>query len=316
LSLPFLGRAVVITGASSGIGEACARAFAAAGASLWIAARRGKRLEALADALAESPGGKPEVRVLDVRKPAAVEAFAQAAGPPEVLVNNAGLSRGLSPLHEGDLLDWEEMIDTNLKGLLLVNRAFLPGMVAAGKGHLIHMGSIAGREVYPGGNVYCATKHAVDALTRSLRLDLNGTGVRVSTVDPGFAAASGRCGGCCFVGGNPAVSCERGRNPSPPHGPGISHLGPQAGKGNLGIRKSLFLVENRGINPNSFTFSFIPNSYKLMVLKGFRACSCPVLGFLPGRGRIGDAACRFRRQAQPGLRGRGTHNSKLGEKHV
>ena len=186
MSLPFLGRAVVITGASSGIGEACARSFAAAGASLWIAARRGDRLEALADALAESPGGKPEVRVLDVRKPAAVEAFAQAAGPPEVLVNNAGLSRGLSPLHEGDLLDWEEMIDTNLKGLLLVNRAFLPGMVAAGKGHLIHMGSIAGREVYPGGNVYCATKHAVDALTRSLRLDLNGTGVRVSTVDPGL----------------------------------------------------------------------------------------------------------------------------------
>jgi len=104
----------------------------------------------------------------------------------EILVNNAGLSRGLDKLHEGKLQDWEEMIDTNVKGLLYVSRAVIPGMVARGRGTIINIGSIAGHEVYPGGNVYCATKFAVDALTRGLRYDLVDTPLRVCTVDPGL----------------------------------------------------------------------------------------------------------------------------------
>jgi NADP-dependent 3-hydroxy acid dehydrogenase YdfG len=103
-----------------------------------------------------------------------------------VLLNNAGLSRGLDKLHEGKLEDWEEMIDTNVKGLLYVSRSIIPGMVARGKGTIINLGSIAGHEVYPGGNVYCATKFAVDALTRGLRHDLVDTPIRVCTVDPGL----------------------------------------------------------------------------------------------------------------------------------
>jgi NADP-dependent 3-hydroxy acid dehydrogenase YdfG len=106
----------------------------------------------------------------------------------EVLINNAGLSRGLGKLHEGELDDWNEMIDTNVKGVLHVNRAVVPLLVARGRGIVIHLGSIAGRQVYPGGNVYCASKYAVRALTEGLRLDLLGTGVRVATVDPGLVA--------------------------------------------------------------------------------------------------------------------------------
>jgi serine 3-dehydrogenase len=104
----------------------------------------------------------------------------------DVLVNNAGLSRGLDPLHEGSIDDWDEMLDTNVKGLLYVTRAVLPDMVARGRGHVINIGSIAGHEVYPRGNVYCASKHAVDAITRGMRMDLLGTGVKVTTVDPGL----------------------------------------------------------------------------------------------------------------------------------
>jgi serine 3-dehydrogenase len=104
----------------------------------------------------------------------------------DILVNNAGLARGLAPVHEGSVDDWEEMIDTNLKGLLYVTRTVLPGMVERGTGHVINIGSIAGREAYPNGNVYCATKHAVTGLTRCLAIDTLGTGVRVSSVDPGL----------------------------------------------------------------------------------------------------------------------------------
>jgi 3-hydroxy acid dehydrogenase / malonic semialdehyde reductase len=104
----------------------------------------------------------------------------------DILLNNAGLSRGLSRLQEGDVQDWEEMIDTNVKGLLYVTRTVLPGMIQRGHGHVINLGSIAGHEVYPNGNVYCATKHAVDVLTRGMRLDLLGTPIRVSSVDPGM----------------------------------------------------------------------------------------------------------------------------------
>ncbi len=183
-------RIVFITGASSGIGAACARAFASEGARLLLAARRVERLRALEPELARR--GSPAVLALglDVRDAERVRREVDALPGPwrpiEILVNNAGLSRGLGPLHRGELRDWEEMIDTNLKGLLHVDRAVIPGMVARGSGAVIHVGSIAGRQVYPGGNVYCATKHAVRALTDGLRIDLLGSGVRVCSVDPGL----------------------------------------------------------------------------------------------------------------------------------
>lgn len=181
---------VFITGASAGIGEACAHAFAAAGARLLLAARRLERLTALQDELKEEFGTETHIIALDVRNAAAVrdavESLPQEWREIDVLVNNAGLSRGLDPVQRGDLNDWEEMIDTNVKGLLYVSRAVLPGMVERKKGHVINIGSIAGREVYPAGNVYCATKHAVRALTKGMQIDLNGTGVRVTGVDPGM----------------------------------------------------------------------------------------------------------------------------------
>ncbi len=186
------GNIVLITGASAGFGAACGRAFAEAGAHVILAARRTKRVEALASQLHTEFGVDTLPLTLDVAQSAQV---AQVLGNlPErwaamdILVNNAGLSRGFDKVHTGSIQDWEEMIDTNVKGLLYVTRAVLPGMVARGHGHVINIGSIAGHEVYPNGNVYCASKHAVEALTRAMRLDLNGTGVRVSEVDPGMAA--------------------------------------------------------------------------------------------------------------------------------
>ncbi|NOZ78921.1 MAG: SDR family NAD(P)-dependent oxidoreductase [Acidobacteria bacterium] len=184
------GKTVLITGASSGIGAACARAFAAAGARLILAARRGRRLEELANELGAAFGTDVLTSVLDVRERVTVGRWMRelpgAWQAISILVNNAGLARGVAPIHEGVIEDWDEMIDTNLKGLLYVTRAVLPGMVARGEGHIINIGSIAGREVYPGGNVYCATKHAVDGLSRAMGIDLLGTGVRVSSVDPGM----------------------------------------------------------------------------------------------------------------------------------
>ncbi len=181
---------VFITGASSGIGQACARAFAAQGARLILAARRRERLEALVAELWSAHSTATWIVTLDVRDRAAVERAIDSLPLEwqaiEVLVNNAGLSRGLDKLHEGNIEDWEEMIDTNLKGLLYVSRAVIPGMVQRGAGHIINLGSIAGREAYPGGNVYCATKAAVRALSQGLRMDLLGTPLRVSEVQPGM----------------------------------------------------------------------------------------------------------------------------------
>lgn len=181
---------VFITGASSGIGRSCARAFAREGARVIIAARRADRVKELAASMAAEFEVPVHSFALDVRDQPAVER-AVASLPPEwkavdILVNNAGLSRGLDKLHEGRLADWEEMIDTNVKGLLYVSRAVLPGMVERGRGHVVNIGSIAGHDIYPGGSVYCATKFAVNALSRGLRMDLVATPVRVSTVDPGL----------------------------------------------------------------------------------------------------------------------------------
>jgi len=183
-------KAVLITGASSGIGKSCARAFAETGARLILAARRLQRLEELAVELKHKPGEDILTLALDVRDQPAVERAVNGL-PAEwaaidVLVNNAGLSRGLDKLYEGKLDDWEEMIDANIKGLLYVSRAVIPGMVKRGRGHVINIGSIAGHEVYPGGNVYCATKFAVRALSKGMRIDLNGTPIRVSEVAPGM----------------------------------------------------------------------------------------------------------------------------------
>ncbi|MEW5796306.1 MAG: SDR family oxidoreductase [Candidatus Zixiibacteriota bacterium] len=177
---------VLVTGASSGIGRATAIRFSQAGTRVIVAARRDERLRELARAL-PNPS---HVLKLDVRDRNEVD-LAIAGLPPEwrdidILVNNAGLSRDLSKLHEGRPESWEEMIDTNIKGLLWVSRAVTPRMVARGRGHVINIGSIAGHEVYPGGNVYCASKFAVDALTKGLRMDLVDTPVRVTTVDPGM----------------------------------------------------------------------------------------------------------------------------------
>lgn len=183
------GQTVCVTGASSGIGAACVDSFAEAGARLLICARRSDRVHEKVASLRQA-GIDAHGFELDVRDRDAVAA-AFSGLPDEwqgmdILVNNAGLSRGLEPLQEGSLDDWDEMLETNVQGLLYVSRAVLPGMIERGSGHLINIGSIAGREVYPNGAVYCASKHAVGAITQGMRLDLNGTGVKVSTVDPGL----------------------------------------------------------------------------------------------------------------------------------
>lgn len=180
---------VVITGASSGIGAACAKEFATEGASLILAARRKEKLEAVAAELKAAYDSKIHLLELDVSDRTAVEkSFASLPEPwcnVDILVNNAGLSRGLEKLQSGDIQNWEEMIDTNVKGLLYVTRSLLPRMVERNQGHIINIGSIAGHQTYPGGNVYCATKAAVRALSAGLKMDLLGTPIRVSSVDPG-----------------------------------------------------------------------------------------------------------------------------------
>jgi 3-hydroxy acid dehydrogenase/malonic semialdehyde reductase len=181
---------VFVTGASSGIGRACALAFAREGAKLLLCARRKERLGELADQIRTLHRTDCHFFELDVRVQKDVETAINTLPQPwkaiDILVNNAGLSRGLDKLHEGNLADWEEMIDTNVKGLLYVSRVVIPGMVQRRSGHIVNIGSIAGHEVYPGGNVYCASKHAVDAITKGMQIDLVDTPVRVSSVDPGM----------------------------------------------------------------------------------------------------------------------------------
>ena len=181
---------VLITGASSGIGEACAKTFAKHGAKLLLCARRHDRLEKLAAELEEQYKTSTHTFKLDVRDYESVtKKFASL--PKEwqeidLLINNAGLAAGRDKFQDASFADWETMIDTNIKGLLYVTRAVLPYMLKRNAGHIINIGSIAGHEVYPSGNVYCATKAGVRALTRGLMMDLVDTNIRVSTIDPGM----------------------------------------------------------------------------------------------------------------------------------
>lgn len=183
-------RLALITGASAGIGEACAGRFAAEGWDLALWARRAERLEALAAHLQQDHAIEVQTASVDVRDRSAVLSAAsdliEGTRVPDLLLNNAGLAVGRDFLHEGSPDDWDRMIDTNLKGLLNVSRAILPGMVERGSGHVINIGSTAGHQVYPRGNVYNATKFGVKALTKGMNIDVAGTGVKVSSVDPGF----------------------------------------------------------------------------------------------------------------------------------
>jgi 3-hydroxy acid dehydrogenase / malonic semialdehyde reductase len=183
------GRLALITGASSGIGLACARRFAAEGANLVLWARRQDRLKTIASELGAG-GVTVRTASVDIRDRAAVmraaEALVKDGAIPDILLNNAGLAAGMAKIHEGNPEDWDLMIDTNVRGLLSVTRAFLPHMVARGRGHVVNIGSSAGHQVYPMGNVYNATKFAVRALNEAINVDLAGTPLRCSSVDPGY----------------------------------------------------------------------------------------------------------------------------------
>ncbi|MDR0422316.1 MAG: SDR family NAD(P)-dependent oxidoreductase [Proteiniphilum sp.] len=178
----------IITGATSGIGEATALKLAENGFDLIITGRRQEKLESLKERL-EKTGSRISALRFDVRSEAEVNAALGNLSPEwnaiDVLVNNAGLAAGLEPLQQGDSSDWNRMIDTNIKGMLYVTRSISPGMIARKRGHILNIGSVAGKEVYPGGNVYCATKHAVDALTKGMRFDLLPHGIKVTQICPG-----------------------------------------------------------------------------------------------------------------------------------
>jgi 3-hydroxy acid dehydrogenase/malonic semialdehyde reductase len=186
-----MNRTIFITGATSGFGEACARKFAANGDNLIITGRRKDRLTALKRELEEHTGVQVLPLEFDVQDRSAV--FAAVAGLPEawsridILINNAGLALGRDYFEDASLEDWETMIDTNVKGLLYVSKAVLPLMIPVGNGHIINLGSVAGKEVYEKGNAYCGSKFAVDAISRSMRIDLLRHGIKVTAIHPGAA---------------------------------------------------------------------------------------------------------------------------------
>lgn len=184
-----MAKIALITGATSGIGEACARVFAREKYDLIITGRRKDRLEKLATQLKEEHHVNVEVLSFDVRHRNQVVSSLESLDGQwrrvDVLVNNAGLSQGLEPIQNGSYDDWETMIDTNIKGLLYVTKIVSNWMISNGSGHIINLGSIAGKETYPNGNVYCATKSAVDALNRGMRLDLVPYNIKVSAIAPG-----------------------------------------------------------------------------------------------------------------------------------
>lgn len=178
-----------ITGATSGIGEATAKVLSEEGYKLVLCGRRTDRLEALQEALGKD-SDSIITRTFDVQyRDAVEEAFAslpEAWKQVDILINNAGNAHGLDAIHTGNVDDWEAMIDTNVKGLLYVSRVIIPQMFNKGAGHIINIGSIAGKEVYPQGNVYCASKYAVDALTQGMRIDLNAHNIKVTAINPGM----------------------------------------------------------------------------------------------------------------------------------
>jgi NADP-dependent 3-hydroxy acid dehydrogenase YdfG len=210
-------RIAVVTGASSGIGAATARGLAAVGFQVVAGARRTGRLQALAEEVGAT------ALALDVTDPASIEAFraavAERHGRADLLVNNAGLAAGLDPIAEGEDRDWQVMLDTNVLGLLRVTRAFLPLLRAAPHAHIVNLGSIAGFEVYPGGAGYTASKHAVRAVTGTLRLELNGEPIRITEIAPGmvetefsevrFGGDSGRAAGV-YAGVQPLTADDIG----------------------------------------------------------------------------------------------------------
>ena len=182
-------KTVVITGATAGIGEACAYIFAKNGYQLILTGRRQARLEKLAAALSSKYQSKILCLSFDVRNfeetQAALNSLPNDWSQIDILINNAGLAAGFGPIQDGDINDWNRMIDTNLKGLLHVSKCIIPLMIARNSGHIINIGSIAGKEVYLNGNVYCATKAAVDAITKGMRIDLLKYGIKVTQVAPG-----------------------------------------------------------------------------------------------------------------------------------
>lgn len=186
----FKNKIVFITGATSGIGRAAADLFAADGAKLLLCARRFEKLEQIKKEYEEKFKSEVYIFKLDVRNSKDVEheinSLPEQWKKIDLLLNNAGLSRGLDKIQDGKIQDWDEMIDTNVKGLLYVSRSVIPLMMKMESAHIINLGSIAGRELYPGGNVYCASKFAVDAITKGMRIDLMDTPIKVSTVDPGL----------------------------------------------------------------------------------------------------------------------------------
>jgi len=190
MGISIKSKVVFVTGASSGIGAATAMECARHGAKLLLCARRLEKLQAMDAELRDAGAEDVYSFQLDVRDRAAVatayDALPEAWKAVDVLVNNAGLSRGLVKMYIDDIDNWDEMIDTNVKGLLYVTRSVVPGMVERGHGHVVNLGSIAGQAAYPNGGVYCATKAAERFITDGLRIDLNGTPVRVTTIDPGM----------------------------------------------------------------------------------------------------------------------------------
>lgn len=184
------GKTVLVTGATAGIGRETAKLFAKEGCSLILTGRREDRLSSLKKELEQGHGVAVSVHSFDISSRSGCEGFVSSI-PAEfrdvdILVNNAGVGRGMDKLHEGSVDDWEEMIDTNVKGLLYITRLIVPGMVKRNSGHIINVGSIAGQEVYPGGNIYCASKHAVHAISQALRMELVDTPLRVTEIAPGM----------------------------------------------------------------------------------------------------------------------------------
>lgn len=183
-----MSKIALITGATAGIGEACARLFAEQNYNLILLARRDKKLQNLSEKLSQEFGVEIKTLTVDVRHKEDVlklEELPEEWKRVDVLVNNAGLSQGLDPIHEGNTDDWDTMIDTNVKGLLYVTKVVSPWMVKLKVGHIVNIGSIAGKETYANGNVYCASKHAVDSLNKAMRIDLLPYGIKVTGIHPG-----------------------------------------------------------------------------------------------------------------------------------